>query len=74
MILFISNSGEALPIAYRAQKEGQEVFVYIHNSRYRSNYEGLINRVPATKLPGKVKAADAVVFDIIRPKIGRAHV
>lgn len=67
MIVFVSNSGESLPVAYRIQQAGGEAMIYIHNSRYRSNYEGLVDRVSATKLPGKIKQADAVVFDIIRP-------
>lgn len=70
MILFISNSGETLPIAYRVQKEGREVMAYIHSTQYRGNYDGLVDRVSATKLPGKIKKAEAVVFDIIRPNEG----
>lgn len=67
MIVFISNSGEILPVAYRLQQSGEDVVVYIHSPAYRSNYDGLLRKTPASKLPGLVKRADAVVFDIIRP-------
>lgn len=70
MILFVSNSGESLPVMYRMQQQGYEVAIYIHNPRYRANYEGLVNRVTSSKLPGIVRRADAVVFDILRPNEG----
>lgn len=67
MIVFISNSGEILPVAYRLQQAGEDVAVYMHSPAYRANYDDLIPKTPASKLPGLVKRADAVVFDIIRP-------
>ena len=70
MILFISNSGESLPVAHRVLQEGREAAVYIHNPAYRGNYEGIVPRVTASKLPGKVRKADAVIFDILRPNEG----
>jgi phosphoribosylamine-glycine ligase len=66
MILFISNSGESLPIAWRVQREGQEAKVYLHNPDYRKNYDGMLEKVPAKKILGTAKKADAVIFDITR--------
>ena len=70
MIVFISNSGEILPVAYRIQKEGKEVLVYIHNPRYRGNYNEALERTTASKLQAAVRRAEMVVFDIIRPNEG----
>lgn len=67
MILFMSNSGECLPIAYRMKQEGEQVLVYIHSPKYRGNYYGLVDKVGVTKLPAMVKKAYMVIFDIVRP-------
>ena len=40
MLLWISNSGECLPIAWRLKREGAEVAVYMHNPKHRRNYGG----------------------------------
>lgn len=66
MILFISNSGECLPIAWRMQKEGQDVKVYLHNPKYRNNYNGMLEKIPAKKILGTAKRSEAVIFDITR--------
>jgi len=66
MILFMSNSGECLPIAYRMQKEGTEVKVYLHNSRYRKNYNNIIPKVGLKDLKRAVKKAELIIFDITR--------
>jgi phosphoribosylamine-glycine ligase len=70
MIVFISNSGEILPVAYRLQQVGEDVTVYIHNPAYRLNYNGLLEKTSASKLPGIVKRAQAIIFDIVRPNEG----
>ena len=70
MILFISNSGESLPIAHRIQQAGHEVAVYLHNPKYRDNFGDLVKRLTPAKLPGAVRRAEAVVFDILRPNEG----
>ena len=67
MILWISNSGECLPIAWRMSLEGAKVAVYIHNPKYRSNYEGIMERVSLGNLRKTLKAADQVIFDITHP-------
>jgi len=66
-ILFITTSGESLPLAYRMRQEGANCEVYIHHPSYFHGYEGIIDRV---KLPGLKKAfqkCEMVVFDITRP-------
>ena len=67
MILFISTSGESLPIAWRIRQEGGDARIYIHSPTYRHNYDGIIEKVSAARLPGMVKKAKAVIFDILRP-------
>ena len=66
MILFISNSGESLPIVFRLRREGTDARIYIHNPRYRKNYDGIIPKVKAGELKKVVKKADIIVFDITR--------
>ncbi len=67
MILFMSNSGECLPLAYRMGKEGTDAAVYMHSPRYRSNYDGLVPKLGLAQLKGALKKADLVIFDITRP-------
>lgn len=67
MILFMSNSGECLPIAWRLRREGAEVGVYIHNPRHRPNYEGIMERVKLPELRKVLKKAEQVIFDITHP-------
>jgi phosphoribosylamine-glycine ligase len=66
MILFISNSGECLPIAWRMAREGEDVSVYLHDPRYRHNYDGMIEKIPAKKILGVAKKSELVIFDITR--------
>lgn len=66
MILFITNSGESLPIALRIQKEGVEAKVYVHNSTYYNNYDGLVYRVKVSELKKAIQVAELVVFDTNR--------
>lgn len=66
MVLFISYSGESLPIAYRMQQEGTDATVYIHSPRYRRNYAGLVNTVNLAGLKEAVKKSETIIFDITR--------
>lgn len=67
MILWISNSGECLPVAWRMRQEGAEVAVYVHNPKHRTNYEGIMERIGLGNLRKTLKAADQVIFDITHP-------
>lgn len=70
-IIFISSSGESLPIAWRMKSQGRDVSVYVHNPLYRKNYEGIFdNRIKINELRKKAKDADCVIFDIVRPNEG----
>jgi phosphoribosylamine--glycine ligase len=66
LMLFISNSGESLPIVYRLKKEGVDCRVYIHNPLCRPSYKGILEKVTVSKLRAEVKKADTIVFDITR--------
>jgi len=48
------------------QKEGTEVKVYLHNSRYRKNYNNIIPKVGLKDLKRAVKKAELIIFDITR--------
>lgn len=64
-ILFISNSGECLPIISRMKKDVEDIIVYIHNPSYKKNYNGMgINKVSLSKLKNTVKGVDIIIFDI----------
>lgn len=67
MILFMSNSGECLPLAWRLRREGAKVAVYVHHPKYRPNYEGIMERVRLGELKKVLKQADQVIFDITHP-------
>lgn len=67
MILFISNSGESLPIAYRLKKEGLDCQVYIHSPDCRRDYDGILEKVSIGELRKKAFKAEMVIFDITRP-------
>jgi len=70
-IIFISSSGESLPIAWRMQGEGVDVAVYIHNPLYRKNYKGIFdNRLKINQLKKEVRKTKLVCFDITRPNEG----
>lgn len=70
MILFISNSGETLPFVWRLRQEGEEAHIYIHHSRYKHNYDGLIEKTPLRLLLQKIKQAEVIVFDLVRHNEG----
>lgn len=65
--LFICNSGEALPIAHRIRREGDQVDVYIHNRTFARNYDGILPKLSMKGLRGAVDRADLVVFDMNKP-------
>lgn len=67
MILWISNSGEGLPIAHRLQNEGEKVRAYIHHPSFEGNYSGIISKINMTDLPDVARKANLVVFDLVRP-------
>lgn len=69
MILFISNSGDILPIAYRMLQEGQRVKAYIHNPAYSDCYDNLIPKVKLRDLPATANATERVIFDMSRPNL-----
>jgi len=67
MILFISNSGDSLPIVYRLRREGVDCNIYIHNPACKHNYDGILSKVPIGQLRSVLKNADTVIFDITHP-------
>lgn len=66
-LIFMSNSGESLPIVWRLRREGVQVGIYIHNPQYRHNYDGLLEKIPITSIKKELKKADVIIFDITRP-------
>jgi len=66
MILFISNSGESCPIAYRMMKEHVDVMLYIHAPSYRRAYNGMLPKCGLTDLRKIARKAELVIFDITR--------
>jgi phosphoribosylamine--glycine ligase len=64
---FITNTGEALPIAKRLKEEGHQVTTYIHNRAFRSNYDGMIAKLEMRQVVAQARQADLVVFDMVRP-------
>lgn len=66
-IVFISNSGESLPIVWRMKGEGTDVGIYIHSPQYRKNYNGIIGKITFGNLRKELKTAEVVIFDITRP-------
>lgn len=65
--LFVSNTGECLPIASRLKKEGHGVAVYIHNRKFQSNYDGMLDKLTMNQLLGETRKADLVIFDMNKP-------
>lgn len=64
MILFISNSGESCPIAYRMLELVEGVRVYIHSAQYRGVYRNMLPKCELTNLRKTAQKADLVVFDM----------
>jgi phosphoribosylamine-glycine ligase len=66
-IVFMSNSGESLPIVWRLRREGINAGIYLHNPQYRRNYDGLLAKIPFRDLKKQLNSAQVIVFDITRP-------
>jgi len=66
-IIFISNSGEALPLVLRLRREGVDAGIYIHHSQYKNNYNGILHKLSVKGLKKQLTKTDTVVFDISRP-------
>ena len=49
-LLFVSNSGESLPLVYRLRQEGTDADIYIHSPKCSKCYAGIINKVTLTGL------------------------
>lgn len=59
--LFRSNYGESLALAMRVSAEGNDVRLFIRDSRYQKVGDGLV--VKSRDFPGSVGWADVVVYD-----------
>lgn len=70
MILFISNHGESLPIAWRLLQEGADCGVYVHDPAYKEVHKGILQRIILADLKAAVRASDVIVFDGIRENAG----
>lgn len=68
-ILLITDNGNH-PLAYRMNKEGAKVHVYVHDKAYYGCYKGIQPRVPLSKLRAAIKQADFVIFTMTRPNRG----
>jgi hypothetical protein len=67
MILFISHTGESLPIAARMLREGTDCGVYVHSPVHsRRCYEGIFERVKIHQLRKAVDLADVIVIDNVK--------
>lgn len=66
-IIFISNSGECLPIAWRLRREGVDCGIYIHNPQYKKNYSGILQKLSVQGLKKQLKKTELVIFDITHP-------
>jgi len=66
MILFISNSGDSLPLAYRLSRT-HRVQAYIHNPAFADCYANMLPKVKLRDLPGTARRAGTVIFDMSRP-------
>lgn len=66
-VIFVSNSGESLPICWRLRREGVNVGIYLHSPQYRKNYDGILPKLSVKDLKRKLRETDLVIFDITRP-------
>lgn len=65
-ILFISTSGESLPIVYRLRREGTDARIYLHGKRYVHNYDGLVPKLTLGELRAAAAQSEVILFDITR--------
>lgn len=67
-LIFISNNGESLPIAYRCLMEGTPTEIYVHNPKSRAkNYRNIMPRLDVPGLQRALKKWSTVVFDLTHP-------
>jgi len=66
-VIFMSNSGESLPIVWRLRREGVDAGVYIHHPQYRHNYDGILPKIAVGDLKKRLRKTSLVIFDITRP-------
>lgn len=66
-VIFVSNSGESLPIVWRLRREGVDAGIYIHHPQYRHNYDGILAKLSVKDLKKQLRKTDLVIFDITRP-------
>src|SRR5215467_6006931 len=62
-VLFISKEGDGLGVAQRLALEGNDVDVYVAESRFAKAGKGLVNRVPAWQQ--SAKKADLIIADCV---------
>ena len=72
-LLFVSNSGESLPLVYRLRQEGTDADIYLHNPKMLRNYSGIVDKVRLPGLKAAVKKADVIAFDITMPNDRAPH-
>lgn len=65
-VIFISNSGESLPIVWRLRREGVDAGIYIHDPQYKKNYDGLLPKLSIKALKKELKKTELVIFDITK--------
>lgn len=65
-IVFISEHGNSLPVAWKLMQQGVECFVYVHEPAYRKCYAGLIPRISLHRLEQRIKEASHIVIDMVR--------
>ena len=70
-VLFISASGEILPIVHRLRKEGTEVKVYVHLKEYQKCYTNILSKTRLNDLKSAIDWCDFVVFDLVKQNEGR---
>lgn len=66
-VIFVSNSGESIPIVWRLRREGVDAGIYIHHPQYRHNYDGILPKLPVRDLKKQLRKTELVIFDITRP-------
>jgi len=65
-MLFISVSGESLPIARLLHKEGVDTRTYVHLREYQKCYRNMLPKVGIKELQPAIDWSDMVIFDLVR--------
>jgi len=63
-VIFMSNSGESLPIVWRLRREGVDAGIYIHSPQYRHNYDGILAKLTVKDLKKQRRKTDIVFFNV----------